>query len=124
MGQFKYSKLIDLVLHFFVISIFISVRRLNHFSGVLVVGSIVILQILERLLRLNLLLFRTWPTIALSVCEGLATFQSSKVDQSCFQSPCHLLVWSLFFFRSIHDCKTASGQNAASSTDQLWQLFS
>ena len=85
---------------------FLSIRRLNYFSGVMVVGWIVILQIPERLLRLNLLLFRTWQTIAPSVCAGLATFQSSKVDQSCSQSLCHLLIWSLWFFdRSIHDCK-------------------
>jgi hypothetical protein len=90
----------------------------------MVVNWIVILQILEKLLRLNLLLFHTLPTIAPSVCEGLATFQSSRVDQSWSQSPSHLLIWSLcFFVRYMHDCKTTSGENDASSTDQLWQLF-
>ena len=118
----RFERLSSSLFHYFD---FLSIRRLNYFSGVMVVGWIVILQILERLLRLNLLLFRTWPTIAPSVCEGLATFQSSKVDQSCSQSPCHLLIWSLCLFdRSIHDCKTVSGENAASSIDQPWQLFS
>ena len=48
----RFERLSSSLFHYFD---FLSIRRLNYFSGVMVVGWIVILQILERLLRLNLL---------------------------------------------------------------------